>query len=327
MSPIRPQAGLSMIELMVALIIGVIITFGVVNLFLQIRVSLQQDDQIARLQENGRWALRYLSRELTMTGFYGNSLSGDGLTTALVVANDCDTGWALDASEPVEHLADVTDLEATAAYGCLATGEVAVGTDILAIRRAKDSPHMEDGTASTALEDNTVYLRLEQFGSSGSLVRGSDFTTGDKTAGSSVDAWEYIAQLLYVRNYADTPGDGVPSLCVKRLSDDAATIAVEATECLVEGVENFQIEFGLDQTEPPDYAADFYTATPTAAQLGQAVNARIYVLARSLDEVPGYTNDKSYALGSTTQAASNDGYYRRLMQTTVVLRNGEVFGF
>ena len=69
-----------------------------------------------------------------------------------------------------------------------------------------------------------------------------------------------------------------------------------------------------------------YTASPTAAELDQAVNAKIYLLVRSVSEVPGYTNDKTYSLGETTIAALNDGFYRRLMQTTVVLRNGEVFG-
>ena len=148
----------------------------------------------------------------------------------------------------------------------------------------------------------------------------------DQKAGSGVDAWEYRPVLVFVRPFSDTPGDDIPALCIKRLTTDSAAVAVDDTECLVEGIENLQIEFGLDQTEPPDYTADFYTATPTPDELAQAVNAKIYVLVRSLSEVPGYTNDKSYNLGATTVAALNDGYYRRLMQTTVVLRNGEVYG-
>jgi type IV pilus assembly protein PilW len=287
---------------------------------------MQQDDQIARLQENGRWALRYLSRELVMAGFFGNRIDGDGIGTALLIADDCDAGWALNASVPLEHLDDPTPVEATTAYDCLDEAEVQPGTDILAVRRTVDTPLMEDGTAGSALENNTVYLRLEQFGSAGQLVRGSEFSLADITAGSGVDAWEYRPLLVFVRPFADAPGDDIPTLCIKRLSTDAAAVAVEDTECLVEGIENLQIEFGLDQTEPPDYTADFYTASPTPDQLDQAVNARIYVLVRSLSEVPGYTNDKSYNLGETTVAALNDGYYRRLMQTTVVLRNGEVYG-
>lgn len=320
------QSGLSLVELLVALVISVIISFGVVNLFLQMRISSQQDDEIARLQENGRWALRYLSRELGMTGFFGSRLNGGGIGSALTVADDCDVGWALNTAVPLEHLDDPTDAEATTAYGCLTTGEIEPGTDILAVRRTLDTPHLVDGTAAPSLVSNTVYLRLQQFGTLAQLVRGNDFSLADLTAGSGVDAWEYQTQLIFIRSYSDTPGDGVPALCIKRLTTDTAAIALDDTECLVEGIENLQIEFGLDQTDPPDYAADYYTASPTAAELDQAVNAKIYLLVRSVSEVPGYTNDKTYSLGETTIAALNDGFYRRLMQTTVVLRNGEVFG-
>ena len=322
----RRQAGISLIELMVALVISVIVSFGVVNLFLQMRVSLQQDDQIARLQENGRWALRYLSRELVMTGFYGNRLSGEGVSSALVVSGDCDLDWAVDTATRIEHLNDATDTAATDSYDCLSSGEIQIGTDVLVVRRTKDSPHMEDGVAATALEDNSVYMRLGQFGAAGDLLRGADFDVADKVAGSGVDAWEYQPQLIFIRNYSDEPGDGVPALCIKRLTTDVAALAIDDTECLVDGIENFQVEFGLDQTEPPDYAADYYKTDPTPEELELAVNAKIYLLVRSLDEVPGYTNDKSYNLGSTTINPTLDGYYRRAVQTTVVLRNGEVFG-
>ena len=320
------QTGLSLIELLVALVISTLVSFGVVNLFLQMRVSGQQDDEIARLQENGRWALRYISRDLSMTGFFGNRISGAGVGSTLVVTDDCDPGWSLDTAQPLEHLDNVTAVTATTEYDCLTNGDIEVGTDILAIRRTHDSPHVEDGGAVVGLSSNTVYLRLEQFGVQGQLVKGSEFSLSDLTAGSGVDAWEYEVRLFFIRPYADTPGDGIPSLCIKRLTTDNAAITLDSTECLVEGIENLQVEFGLDLSEPRDYTADYYTATPTADELDQAVTAKIYLLARSVSEVPGYTNDKSYQLGDATIAAANDGYYRRMMQTTVVLRNGGVFG-
>jgi Tfp pilus assembly protein PilW len=321
------RAGLSLIELMISLAIGMVISLGVVNLFLQSKVSFQQDEETARLQENGRWALRYLSRELSMTGFYGNTLNGTTIGTAIPVTNDCGLGWALDTSVPLEHLNDATDADATTAYDCLATGEIEPGTDILAVRRTKDTASMLDGTAAITPENNKVYLRVQNFGSNGALVKGSDLTVAEKTAGSGIDTWEYQPQLLFIRSYSMAPGDGVPSLCIKKLTTDVTNIAVDSTVCLVEGVENLQVEYGLDQSTPPDYAADFYTDSPTAAQLEIAVNARIYVLTRSVNEVPGYVNDKSYQLGDTSIAAANDGYYRRLMQTTVMLRNGDIYGF
>lgn len=316
-----------MVELLVAMAISVIISFGVVNLFLQSKVSFMQDEETARLQENGRWALRYLSRELSMTGFYGNIVDGSSINAGLTVASDCDVGWAMDTDVPFEHLDNATDAAAVTAYGCLASGEVLPGTDIIAVRRTKDSPIIVDGSVSNAPEDHAVYLKQEQFGVISQLVKGNDFSIADKTAGSGVDAWEYQPQLLFVRPFAVTAGDGIPTLCVKKLSRDEATLKMDSTECLVEGIENLQVEFGVDTSIPPDYSADYYTATPTAAEMERVVNAHLYVLARTINEVSGYVNDKSYALGATTVAAANDGHYRRMMQTTVMLRNGELYGF
>lgn len=316
-----------MVELLIAMAISVIISFGVVNLFLQSKVSFMQDEETARLQENGRWALRYLSRELSMTGFYGSIVDGGSINAGLTVVSDCDVGWAMATDVPFEHLDNATDSAAVTAYGCLASGEVMSGTDIIAVRRTKDSPIMVDGTVSNTPEDNAVYLKQEQFGVISQLVKGSDFSLADKTAGSGVDAWEYQPQLLFVRPYANTVGDGIPTLCVKKLTREEAILKIDSTECLVEGIENLQVEFGVDTTVPPDYAADYYTSTPTAAEMEQVVNAHLYVLARTINEVSGYVNDKSYTLGATTVAAANDGYYRRMMQTTVMLRNGELYGF
>ena len=323
----RGQWGLSLVELMIALSLGAILSFGVVNLFLQSKTSFYQDEQTAQLQENGRWALRYVVRELSMGGFLGGVIDGSAVTSAIAVAGDCGVGWSLNTGASLEHLDNVTDAEATTAYGCIGDGEVLPGTDILAMRRTKDSPHMVDGAIVTAPVNKTMYLRVQEFGVSSSLIQGVDLTLADKTAGSLVDVWQYQPQLLFIRNYSISDGDGIPTLCRKILSTDLTTVRVDSTECLVEGIENLQIEFGLDTNNPYDFVPDYYEMEPTAVELETAVTARIYVLSRSLDQVNGYTNDKSYTLGGMTVAAANDGYYRRVLQTTVMLRNSEAFGF
>ncbi len=321
------QSGVSMVELLIALTIGLILSFGVVNLFLQSKTSFYQDEQTAQLQENGRWALRYVVRELSMGGFLGGILDGGAVTTTTAVANDCAVGWANNTSAALEHLDNVTDTQATTAYACLGSGDVLPGTDMLAMRRTKDSPHVSDGLVTAALTNNALYLRVQDYGANSSLVKGSAITTADKTAGSRVDVWQYHPQLLFVRSYSINVGDGIPTLCRKILTTNAATLALDSTECLVEGIENLQVEFGLDTSNPPDFVPDYYEMTPTAAELESAVTARVYVLSRSIDEVAGYTNDKTYTLGNSTVAAANDGYYRRVLQTTVMLRNSEAFGF
>ena len=70
-----------------------------------------------------------------------------------------------------------------------------------------------------------------------------------------------------------------------------------------------------------DGVTDRYLAAPTAAQIETAVVARVYLLVRSLQEVAGYQNAKTYQLGSKAIAAKNDGFLRRVFTTTVLIRN------
>ena len=67
----RRQSGLSLIELMISLALAALFLLGIVVLFQQSKSSALQDEQIARMQENGRYALRVLSRELAMMNYFG----------------------------------------------------------------------------------------------------------------------------------------------------------------------------------------------------------------------------------------------------------------
>lgn len=67
----RYTAGLSMVELMIALTIGVIVMLGVVQVFAASRAAYQLSDGLARVQENSRFAMDMLQRELRMAGHFG----------------------------------------------------------------------------------------------------------------------------------------------------------------------------------------------------------------------------------------------------------------
>ena len=67
--------------------------------------------------------------------------------------------------------------------------------------------------------------------------------------------------------------------------------------------------------------ANNYTSTPTLSEMENAVSARVYLLARSIEADPFFTNVTQYVLGDATIAAANDGFYRRVYSTTISLRN------
>ncbi len=88
----------------------------------------------------------------------------------------------------------------------------------------------------------------------------------------------------------------------------------------MEGIEDLQFELGVDNDE--DGVAEQYLSSPVAADFENAVAMRVHVLVRSIDEVSGYSNGKSYLLGSKEIDPYNDGYMRKVFTTTVKLRNG-----
>lgn len=82
----RRQAGLSLIELMIAMLIGLVLILGLVQVFGASRQAYQLSQGIARNQENGRFAVDFLSRDLRMAGHTG-CVNDQQLLTANAAGN------------------------------------------------------------------------------------------------------------------------------------------------------------------------------------------------------------------------------------------------
>lgn len=67
----RHQHGLSLIEVMVAMAIGVILMLGIMQVFSASRATFSANEGLARVQENGRFALGFLRDDLRMAGHMG----------------------------------------------------------------------------------------------------------------------------------------------------------------------------------------------------------------------------------------------------------------
>ena len=71
MTPRRQQAGLSLIELMVSITLGLIILSGVLVVFTNTSASRNEIDRTSRQIENGRYASELITEDLRLAGFYG----------------------------------------------------------------------------------------------------------------------------------------------------------------------------------------------------------------------------------------------------------------
>src|SRR3954468_13392745 len=87
------QRGMSMMELMVGLAIGMILTLGMFTMIVSTSQSFRVNDDFSRMQENAATAFRYLGDALRQAGFYGNARDTGRVTTiagsVITTVNDC----------------------------------------------------------------------------------------------------------------------------------------------------------------------------------------------------------------------------------------------
>ncbi len=67
----RTIRGLSLVELMVALVLGMLVIAGVLQLFGGSKLAYQSNQALARVQENGRFSMEILKREMREAGTHG----------------------------------------------------------------------------------------------------------------------------------------------------------------------------------------------------------------------------------------------------------------
>ena len=78
----RHQRGISFVEVLVAMVIGVIILAGVMQSMLTNQRNTAWSDDVAFVQENARYALETLARDIRWAGYWGcaanMSMAGEG---------------------------------------------------------------------------------------------------------------------------------------------------------------------------------------------------------------------------------------------------------
>jgi type IV pilus assembly protein PilW len=156
-SAIRHQRGVTLVELMVALVLGLVITGGVLQVFAANRASYEFNDGLSRLQENGRAALETLSHRVRLAGYYGcvwgvpvtNNLNGPtdfafdyarGLGGFEADGTDGTAGetFVALATDPANS-ADLTDW--TPSLPADLDDSVIPGSDVLVVRNGSTNAH------------------------------------------------------------------------------------------------------------------------------------------------------------------------------------------
>lgn len=350
------QRGLSLIELMIAVTLSLLIAIALVTLYTNIIRSNQEMTRTNAQIESGRFASYFLQDDVAHAGFWGAyNPKFDNLAFANVpddvpqaVPDPCKsfaTWTANDRRDLIGIPLQVYPSDAVPTSCNTLLSNRAANTDVLVVRHAEacipgvgnceaDNVNRAYFQSANCLPTSTSYPTY--------VIATTGFTLQQRDCATAAVKRRFIQHIYYVRDFATTAGDGIPTLVRSSFdfgdhdadASTASTLAQLPPTALVEGVESFRVELGLDTlsrsgaainyaaavtwTAPPlqsnplnrgdgnvdgEYVRCTALAPCTAAQLANAVAAKVFLLARSRDISPGYTDTKTYTM--TSQAAPN----------------------
>lgn len=297
------QRGLTMVEIMVAVAVGLLLTAGAIQIFITSKQAYRTTEALSRVQENGRYGLHFLARDIRGASFYG---CAQDVEVNNVVTNG---GGAFDFDgEPIEGT------------------EGGAGPDSITLRFAVQN----SGIAISQQMPNTAANLF--------LNDSSSITPGDimiVTDCESADIFTVTSNNTANNNIGHNSGNnsfphenstqkmsksyGVGAMVFNAtertysiVNNDLQRTVNGAAEVLVDDVEDLQIEYGIDTdndlTVNTYVAADVVDLDP-GLEWSNAVAVRIAVTARSAE-----TN-------VTEDDGTGDGRVRKTFTRTIGVRN------
>lgn len=303
--PFNKQSGLTVIEMLVAMLIGGILIFGAAQAYVDSRNAYAINETVSRMQETARYAMSVLEPEIRMSNYWGLMKGAETISNKRKPTDDTDFGgdaatrcgpnFALDLENNVQGW------DASYGAGCAAFG-AATAADSFVIRRAAV-------TQNTAARGTGASLRICSSRVLGILVTDTA-STGCDSAYETVPTGQVndlIVNYFYVDRQSSTPG--VPSLRRWTLTDAPDMQEDE----IISGVEDMQIQYGVDRfggLGPRGGAATQYLdAGPALTALltdadnpAQIVSVRIWLLVRADTGEVGFIDDRTYEYGSRRAA-------------------------
>jgi len=309
-----------MVELMVAMLLSAILGGAIISVFVNSSHNFNQDENVLNMQDDARHALREVAFDISMAGHYADLMLPSAVTpdASLSVTTDCgpvgQLNWMYRTTDAVtgeslsiSALDNATNAAVVGAHSCFVNGEILPGTDVVAIKRVV-------GGGTAVLRNGGVYLKTN--GTVGLLFRSPLVGAPAITVAVPNANWEFRPSIYYIRQFANTAGDGIPTLCRKILAGAGPSMT---TECLATGIENLQMEYGIDTTS--DGQPNVFLSNPSQTQIQDVVSARIFVLARTTDIDTRYTNAKTFSISNSPDYAPADSFHRRVFSTSVSIQN------
>lgn len=326
----RIQTGFGIIEIMIALALGVVIMLGVTQVATNNSATRYELDRSSRQMENAAFALREIENDLTNAAFWGEKSEENPGTFPPVCPDAVDVDPALNELKqsmgfPVQGW-QLLEALGSNQFVCDNLGAIAptAGTDYLAIRRASSCAVGDPGCAAA---DTNFHLQVHS-------------CTEDATDAGTFDISTDLTLINYTQRDCATEAPIYRFLSrIYYIDDDrlmrAELVGTDYVETiLVEGVEAMRLEYGMDRDgdgqvdatdgitlDPTDDPAA--PGTPKPADWANVVMVRISLVVRNTKPSNGFVDTKAYTVAGEayTVPAEFEKHRRQVYSRTVGLRN------
>ncbi len=337
------ERGYTIIELMIALTIGLFLTAGAVKIFTSTKNTNRTQENLSRMQENARFAMYFLTEELREVGFDGGVCgNGERLDQAY---NNLDTSNAqyqfktrVLAGQPALYAslsgaiggADNTGINGSDSISFRALGGMGRGVALVAPYPVNKSDNLSINPAEAGIFSegdivlvtdclNSDIFQISNNPAGGTLSHASGGTLNPKNGDNNLRAIYGAGARIYhlssaagllATTYSITNSVGVPGLTLSR------GLAIDQ---LVPDIENMQILYGQRQAS----GALFYVPSNTAGlDMERVISIRVSLLVRSQDDFVA-TNPQPYFYNGidVSGAAIPDRRLRKIYTSTIAVRN------
>ncbi len=353
----QTQTGLSLVELLVALAISTTLMAGVIQVFSGSKQVDRLAMAMARIQENGRFAIDILNGELQHIGYMGCFNPNIPIESESIVANefklttngvkdltnntvrgvnnfasgveqiDLKNGVTVDNANPLENTDALFMVHASQSLNHLQTG-MTTDSDTLNVGSNPAEHSVNDIVLITNCKTANLFRVSASTNSAPvtlSHLQGS--STQHNTSASFNVAYEKnsdLHRLMYNTYFIRNNAQGIPSL----YRDNPYQGLTE----LIQGIENMQVLYGYydshGSASPSDDTVRWLEADAIDRdEWYQVMAVRLAILVRDEENVlPSSGPDTFDLLGTTIAPVEADNKLRRVFTTTVKIRNrrGEV---
>lgn len=353
----KSVSGFGIVEIMLAVVISMILLTGVIQVYLGSKQSYRMSENMSRLQENARFAIDMLAKDIRMAGFMPCKKNGDlrnsvnGASTNMLLnffggalqgyeggVSVFPDGFPAAGSDPGNRVADsdaivilrggnetynVVSHVATSAQFKVNKPHNFVDGQIAMVC---DGEHAAIFQIIQANQSNQTIVHNTGAGSPGNCTKNLGGSGDCDSGGDQLYAYSDESQVVTLESHAYYIGvnsNDASTRSLYRIS--LLTAGATQTEELLEGVESMQVLYGIDSGG--DDVADSYVTADDVAAWDDVVSVRVGLLVHTQEQISPELDNRPYNVAGTVVMPGGavqhdtDRRIRYAFNSTIKLRN------